>query len=141
MGNLALVEVERIETFEREESRFEQKGSKGFYSADDLFLYPRYFENSGAMTFDISHTAFQFGIQTPVHLSSVLFSKWIMNGVRNPVKNIETLCHAFLYAVDCDSRNSCILEFTVPGNGTPSYRASAVLHGFRDKTINITWEP
>lgn len=138
MSDLALVEVERVETFEREESRFEQKVSRAFYCTESFFLFPRFLENSGITTFDISRTAFHFGIQTPVHLSSILYSKRIMNGIKNPIKNIETLCHAFLYAVDCDTLDSCILEFVVPGNGTPSYKASAMLHGFRDKHITIT---
>jgi len=140
MADLALQQEERVETFEREESRFEQKWSKLSYTDNAMFPYPSRCDENGVKTFEISRTSWHFGIQTPVIISSGLYSRYIMNGVKSPTKNIETLCHAFLYAVDCDTRNSCILEFTVPGNGTPSYRASAVLHGFRDKTITITWE-
>lgn len=141
MSDLALVEIERVETYEREESRFEQRMAKSLYCPEDLFLYPRVIEDWGATTFDVSQTACQLGIQTPVHISSGLYHKWIANGIRNPVKNIETLCHAFLYAVDCDMKDSCVLDFTVPGNGTPPYKASAMLHGFRVKVINLSWEP
>ena len=141
MSDMALIEMERVETFEREESRFEQKSSKSLYCPEAFFRFPKVMEDSGVTSFDISIMACLFGIQTPVHISGVLFSKWIMNGVRNPIKNIETLCHAFLYAVDCDSRNSCILEFIVPGNGTPAYTVSAILHGFRKQFISLSWEP
>jgi hypothetical protein len=140
MSDLALVEIERVETYEREESRFEQKGSKSMYWPEDLFLYPRVLEDWGATTIDVSQTACQYGIQTPVHISSGLYHKWIANGINNPIKNIETLCHAFLYAVDCDMKDSCTLDFTVPGNGTPPYKATAMLHGFRVKVINLSCE-
>jgi hypothetical protein len=141
MSDLALVEIERVETYERDESRFEQKVAKSLYCPEDLFLYPRVIEDWGATTFDVSQTACLLGIQTPVHISSGLYHKWIANGIKNPVKNVETLCHAFLYAVDCDLKDSCVLDFTVPGNGTPPYKASAMLHGFRVKVINLSWEP
>jgi hypothetical protein len=141
MSDHVSVEIERVETYEREESRFEQKGSKTFSCSDVIFLFPRVLEDWGVTTYDISKTACQFGIQTPVHISSGLYFTWIMNGITNPIKNIETLCHAFLYAVDCDMKDSSVLDFIVPGNGTPSYTASAMLHGFRVKVINLSWEP
>lgn len=141
MADLALQQEERVETFEREESRFEQKWSKLSYTDNALFPYPSRCDENGVKTFEISRTSWHFGIQTPVIISSGLYSRHIMNGVKSPTKNIETLCHAFLYAVDCDSHDHCMINFTVPGNGTPPYKACAYLRGFRNQNIFIEWVP
>src|SRR5574344_1544465 len=102
MGDLGLQQEERVETYEREESRFEQKWSKSFYESESLFLFPMHCDENGVKTFEISSSAWQFGVQTPLIISSCLYVHHIMNRVKNPIKNIETLCHAFLYAVDCE---------------------------------------
>ncbi len=141
MGDLALQQEERVETFEREESRFEQKWSKSFYESEPLFLFPMHCDENGVKTFEISSSAWQFGVQTPLMISSGLYVHHIMNRVKNPIKNIETLCHAFLYAVDCEMRDRCMINFTVPGNGTPPYKACAHIRGFRNQNIFIEWVP
>jgi len=139
MSDLALVELERVDSFEREESRFEQKGSRSFYEKDWLFLFPTVRPSEREIAFDVSREAWHHGIQTTMLLSGYLYCHCILNGVRNPIKNVETLCHAFLYAVDCDRENSGILLFTVPGNGTPPYRVTAVMRGFRQDTIFLDY--
>jgi hypothetical protein len=141
MADLAIQDEVRVETYERAESRFEQKWSKAYYCREPSLSFPRYKEQSGNVTFDISATAWHFGIQTPVFISEALYARWIKNELRNPVKNIETLCHAFMYAVDCNTDDSAVLEFNVPGNGTPSYRACAILRGFKNQTIFLSWVP
>jgi hypothetical protein len=72
-----------------------------------------------------------------VYISNALYSREIKNGIQNPVKNIETLCHAFLYSVDCDAENKRVLEFTVPGNNSAPYMVCAVLVGAKTKHIYL----
>lgn len=137
MGDLALIEVARVETFEREESRFEQKWSKAFYGERDIFLFPRSIEPDGSVAFNVSSATWLHGIHTPVYLSARLYAERIRNGIQNPIKNIETLAHAFLYAVDSDNENNFSLSFTVPGNNGFPYKARAVMRGFMPEYIFI----
>lgn len=127
MADALILEVERAETYERAVSRFEQQWSKTGSPDDWTFSYSANHVENGFRYFDISHTAWQFGIHMHVYISNSLYTRMIKNGKQNPVKNIETLCHAFSYAVDCDANNKRILEFTVPGNGTAPYVACAYL--------------
>jgi hypothetical protein len=135
MADVAIFQEERVETFERRESRFEQTGSKAVYFSDFGFFFPSVREDTGNVTFNVSDVARHMGIRTPVFVSSGLYREEILNRGQNPIKNVETLCHAFLYAVDCDMQDHCMLEFPVPGNGSTPYKARAHLRGFRDKTI------
>lgn len=126
-----------VTTIERLESRFEQKWSKSYLSSGCHFHFPSIVNQTGIVIYDVSSTSWQLGIHTPLFISSTLFSKYIMNGIQTPTKNIETLCHAFLYAVDCDTRDKCSLEFTVPGNGFPPYTARSYLEGLKNQNIFI----
>lgn len=135
MENLAVQEVARLETVERIESRFEQKHVKAFYSEQEFFLFPAIFDTEGEVSFDVSSAAWHHGIQTKVHLSGFLYCHWIRNRYANPIKNIATLCHAFLYHVDLDKENTVPLVFTVPGIGTDDYTVKAVMRGWREQFI------
>lgn len=137
MADVAIFQEERVETFARRESRFEQTGSKAIYCLEFASLFPAVREETGNITFNVSDVARLMGIRTPLFLSAGLYREEILNQVQNPIKNVETLCHAFLYAVDCDMQDHCMLEFSVPGNGSAPYKARAHLRGFRDKTILI----
>jgi len=141
MNDLALRQEEHVETYEREESRFEQKWSRAYYEEETLFLFPSRYDGNGIKSFEVSKVTMRFGIQTPVFISSGLFVQHIMNKVQNPVKNIETLCHAFLYAVDCENQDPCMLNFMVPGNRTAPYKACAFLRGLKNQNIYIEWVP
>lgn len=137
MSDVLILEAERAETHERAESRFEQQWSKTGSPNDWSFSYPANHNENGFRYFDISHVAWQFGIHMRVYLSNALYTRVIKNGIQNPVKNIETLCHAFSYAVDCDADNKRILEFTVPGNRTAPYVACAYLSTVEKNAIII----
>ena len=82
-----------------------------------------------------SAVAQHLGIFMPVVVSSGLYREHIMNHIGNPIKNAETLCHAFLFAVDCELRDSAFLEFSVPGNGAPSYKVRAHLRFTREQSL------
>ena len=135
MGDLALQFEARVEAVEREESRFEQKGAKAFYGDSDCFMFPRNIENDGTVSFNVSSTAWLYGIQTTLYISARLYARQIRDGIRNPLKNIETLCHAFMYAVSCDRENQTVLSFNVPGNRSELYKARASMRGWREKYI------
>ncbi|HOT62798.1 MAG TPA: hypothetical protein PLU93_08045 [Treponemataceae bacterium] len=135
MADVAIFQEERVETFSRVESRFEQKCTSIMYCSESLFLFPSTREETGNVTYNVSDVAKRMGILTPVFVSSGLYREEILNRTQNPIKNIETLFHAFLYAVDCDMKDKCALEFPVPGNGSAPYKARAYLRGFRDKNI------
>jgi hypothetical protein len=137
MADVAIFQEESVEVFARRESRFEQTTSKAFYCSEFAFFFPAVREETGNVTFNVSDVARLMGIRTPVFLSGGLYREEILNQVQNPIKNVETLCHAFLYAVDCDMQDHCMLEFSVPGNGSAPYKARAHLRGFRDKSILI----
>lgn len=135
MADVQILEMERVETYERAESRFEQKAARLRYGKDWIFLFPPTHPSELETTVDISEETRQHGIQSPVQVSGYLYSHFILNDVKDPLKNIETLCHAFLYAVDCDMENEAILVFTVPGNGIPSFQVSAILRGLKRDII------
>ena len=137
MSDVLTLELVRAENFAREESRFEQQWSKIGSRYDWSFSYPSIRDENGFVIYDISRTTWQFGIHQPVYISGALYSREIKNGIQNPVKNIETLCHAFLYAVDCDAENKRVLEFTVPGNNSAPYMVCAVLAGAKTKHIYL----
>jgi len=123
----------------REISRYEQTNSRSLYFEDEVFfLFPRKEERNGITTYDVSSVAKTLGIKTPFFISDTLYALHIMNGENHPIKNIETLCHAFLYAVDCVQKDSCILEFTVPGIKDLRYQCTAMGHGPYRKNILIT---
>ncbi len=134
MSDVAIREIARVE---RHESCFEQKHEQDFYSKQDFFKFPGIFEKEGGVSFDVSSAAWRHGIHTPVHLSGRLYCHWIRNCCENPIKNIATLCHAFLYHVDLDKENTVPLVFTVPGIGSEPYKARASLHGWRNEYIYL----
>ncbi len=130
---------EAVEVFERKASRFEQGYSKSYYlGADSFCLFPKKINNASVLAHDVSSVAKQFGITTPFYIGGSLYSHRIHNGKANVMKNIEVLCHAFLFAVDCDQNNSCVLDFTVPSYLAPSYTACAMPYGNREEGIIIT---
>jgi len=130
---------EAVEVFERTASRFEQGYSKSYYLGADAFcLFPKEINNASVLAHDVSSVAKQFGITTPFYIGGSLYSHRIQNGKANVMKNIEVLCHAFLFAVDCDQNNSCVLDFTVPSYLAPSYTACAMPYGNREEGIIIT---
>lgn len=137
MGDLAIVEQDAVEYIERAQSRFEQKWTHTLYAQDPIFLFSSHRVEPGILEHKISSVAWHCGIQSPVFVSHTLYYKHIMNGLQNPVKNVETLCHAFLYAVDCDTQDRCILEFVVPGNNSPAYKATAYLRRHLNNSIYI----
>lgn len=141
MADLAIQQDARAETVERIESRFEQKGSKAFYGDQDIFLYPAVFGSGGTVSFDVSRTAWQHGIQTPLHLSASLYCRWILNPHWNPVKTVAALCHAFLYHVDLDNEGQRKLLFTFPAfspvEGIIGVPVRATINGFRNEYIFI----
>ncbi len=137
MNEVSVVTEGRVETFERLPSRFEQPGSLKLYDAESLFLFPRIVINEETR-YDISQTARRLGISMPLHVMSGLYGKKIFVEKQNPYKNIETLCHAFLYAVDCDRGNSYSLTFSVPGNGEAPYTALACLYTHRAPVIVLS---
>lgn len=143
MNGIAVAEKmelgERVESFEREISRFEQGHSKSYYLGEEAFcLFPKKLNSASVLVHDVSGVAKQFGITEPFYIASSFYSHRIQNGKANVIKNIELLCHAFLYAVDCDQENSCVLSFTVPAYLAPSYTACAMPYSDRGKGIFIS---
>ncbi len=141
MADFAIQQDARAETVERIESRFEQKGSKAFYGDQDIFLYPAVFGSDGTVSFDVSRTVWQHGIQTPLYLSASLYFQWILNAHWNPVKTVAALCHAFLYQVDMDNEGQRKLSFTFPVfspfEGIIGIPVRATISGFRSEYIYI----
>lgn len=125
-------------SFAREASRFDQKGASSFYGGELAYLFRRFVDEEGTLSFDISEAVMHYGIQCNVRVSDSLYARHIRNGSRNPFRNIETLFHAFLYAVDCDRTNARVLDFDVPAPGTAPYRAQASFRGFKDQYIFFT---
>ena len=69
MADVAIFQEERVETFARRESRFEQTGSKAIYCLEFASLFPAVREETGNITFNVSDVARLMGIRTPVFLS------------------------------------------------------------------------
>lgn len=135
MADYAIQKSEEIATVERLESHFEEKHTKVFYSVENLFLFPTIFEKDGGVSFDISNVTWQHGIHTPIYLSGSLYCLWLQLRLYNPIKNIATLCHAFLYHVDLDEKNTIPLVFPVPGIGSEPYIARASIRGWKNEFI------
>lgn len=135
MADELAIQDARAEIVVREESRFEQTWSKSTYCSMFGIHFPPVREETGIIRYDITEVTRHLGFEMPVFISGSLYRDEIMNQAQNPIKNVETLCHAFMYAVDCDTHDRCILDFQVPGNGSASYKVSAHLRGFGVKSI------
>ncbi|HHU37592.1 MAG TPA: hypothetical protein GXZ47_10270, partial [Treponema sp.] len=91
MGDLAIIEKDSLKIVERVQSRFEQKWTHTLYTQDSVFLFSRHQVEPGILEHKISSIAWQCGIHSPLFVSHTLYYKHLMNGLQNPVKNVETL--------------------------------------------------
>lgn len=96
-----------------EYSKFHQKGCIS-YCAENGVNYPHSTDAGGSMVFYISSTAQHHGIQLKNVISESVYVNWICSGLMQPSRNIATLCHAFLAAVDLDVDESESLKFDTP---------------------------
>lgn len=95
-------------------NRFHQRGCSSYCCEENIIMYPKLTNSNGVRIVDISSSARHHGIQTETLVSPKLFGEWIQSGTFSPERNIATLCHAFLYAVDLNVDESHSLEFSVP---------------------------
>jgi len=137
MADVTMIHEVRLETFERKGNRFQQTNAETYFYRDFSFLFPVVYEQIGTVIFNVSEIARVMGITEPLFVSSDLFWKEIFNRKQDPIKNTQILCHAFLSAIDCDTKDYCILEFPVSGNESSPYHARALQRGLKDKSILI----
>ena len=135
MADLAILEITEKVTSVRVENIFDQKHEEVFYSKENFMLFPSHYEKENKISFDVSSVTSQYGIHTPVHVSGQIYSLWVQNQNYNPIKSLATLCHAFLYHVDLDRKNTVPLIFTVPGINSEPYTVKASLRGWKNDFI------